>query len=317
MAIQKEVNLNEPLNADVEATLNKSTLTPDLTHATITLHGDFFRQLQGRLNRHVFWHPISEVIYVTVIIVVLTTQLWDYIVISDSIGEFFYFAVKSRDFWFQFMTLFPAFVCVLGIEGLLNYIVSDQLKEISDNLIKTEYLDAAFGFDIRKFGQLEGSEKKSEDVKLLSNGQNTSVILYRESPIAALTLKPLDGKIKVTGVHVKKVFRKADFEGLLLDWAIERTREILKETNEESVELVADGYTFDLPLIQSLKIKQFKHIDSSLNLNPFMENEGNYFILLFQKIFGLRRESYSLTVGNVEVNEEIIREKQSKVKRRV
>lgn len=311
MALQNEVDLNQPLDASKPSTLSKSALTPELSHAAITIHGDYYRQLQMRLNKYVFWHPISVTVYTIIATSVLSYRLWDYIVISESIREFLSFFYRSRDFLYQILGVFPVGVVVVGCFGLLNWLASDDLRCIADNLIQRNYIGEIFGFEIAKFRKLNVTDKITpKEIKLLAKGDNSQLMIYRESPIAIATLNPLYDNstesnfvVKITGLHVRKVFRKVDFESLMIDWAILRSRQIFQEYvgNTKSIAgckitVIIDAYSFDQLTIDILKRKQFGVINEDINLNPFEKKHPNLLMTLFQKLFNVKRQTYGITI---------------------
>ena len=96
----------------------KTTLKPELSKAAIVLHGDRYKQLQAKLTKYVLWHPISIVVYTTVLPVVVGYVLWDYISISDNLIEFYHIMMKEKkDFIFSFFTAFPLFASVFASFG--------------------------------------------------------------------------------------------------------------------------------------------------------------------------------------------------------
>lgn len=329
MAIQKEVDLNTPLDKDKTPSLAQSILTPDLVVASLNLHGDFYRQLQSKFNRYIFWHPLSRVIFVTSLVTGFVYRLWDYIVISDTILEFFSFFLKSNDFIFQIFTMFPILVVFFGVTGLSAYILGDDLRGISDNLLKKGYASEIFGFDVQAFSRLPApteessaitsgattstgtlekrtkAKKSAKDEITLENGKNTQIIIYRDSPIAIVTLNPQPEEtdntllIKISGLHTRKVFAKVDFDGLLIDWAIIRAKEIVKETGSkvDKVVLEINGYTFDPELAKTLADKKFKVVSQSLSFHSFEDKKVGPFLMIFHKIFGLKKEVYQLEIS--------------------
>ena len=96
MVVQKEIDLNKPLDANAAPVLAKTTLKPELSKAAIVLHGDRYKQLQAKLTKYVLWHPISIVVYTTVLPVVVGYALWDYISISDNLIEFYHIMMKEK-----------------------------------------------------------------------------------------------------------------------------------------------------------------------------------------------------------------------------
>lgn len=315
MAIQKDVDLNTPLDNEKAPSLAKSPLTPDLVVASLNLHGDFYRQLQSKFNRHMFWHPISKTVFVASLSASFLYRLWDYIVISDSVIEFLSFARKSNDFVYQLFMLFPVLVIFFGITGLTAYILGDDLRGISDDLLKKGYATDIFGFDVREFSRLPApteasatgtsveKKSKSKTKDPLAVGKNSEIILYRDSPIAIVTLNPQAPAsdsltIKISGIHTRKVFAKADFDSLLIDWAILRAKEIAAETGSKAEKLILEinGYSFEPELANTLIQKDFKVVSQSYNFHSFEDKEVGYFLLIFHKLFNLKKQVYQYEI---------------------
>ncbi|ODV82002.1 uncharacterized protein CANTADRAFT_24699 [Suhomyces tanzawaensis NRRL Y-17324] len=316
MAVQKDIDLNKPLDASNRPLLSKTQLTPELSQASLNLHGDFYRQLQSKMNRHIFWHPVSCFYLFGIMTAASIYRMWDYIVISDSVVEFFSFFFKSRDFLFQLTTIFPVLIVVVGSLGLVCYMSSDDLKTVTDRLTRISYVEKLYGFNLREFAKISDSEAaiklSSSNVKLLKNGANSLLMVYRESPIAIVTLSPLIEQstpekfiVEITGLHVRKVFGKVDFDALLLDWAILRSRQIyqdyvdaknIRNIDGNNIRLYINGYTFDQGLTKLLKSKNFIAAQETFELNPFEPLNVNFLQKAIQKVFDIKRITYGLNI---------------------
>lgn len=320
MAVQKDVNLNEPLSTKVPPTLGKTSLTPELSQAALILHGDYYSQLQGKCNRYVFWHIFSTTFLIISTSIFTYYRLYDYISVSESIGEFVSFFWKNRDFQFQVMGILPWLVCVFGIVGIVAHFASDVFKDISVKLPQSNYMEKIFGFNLKEYAKLSESallkqnrKLSSKDSILLKNGANTHIIMYRDSPIAIITLKPLIDEssesnlvIKITGLHIRKAFAKVDFDVLLLEWSYERARELLKEykpNKNAKLTLLVDAFSFDKELIKTLESQSFQKISSSFTLNSFEDDsnsEPGFFSYISStgayKTFGISKDTYRLTL---------------------
>lgn len=314
MVKQQELNLNVPLDAQTKPTLSTTSLRPDLSEASLNLHGDYFRQLQSKLNRHVFWHPFSVLFILVTTIGYLIFKIYDYIELSNSLGDFFQYLKKSNDMKYQITTIFPILVMTFGVVGISTYLISDEFKAISDSLTGKEQIEELYGFDLVKFAKLPSKNKEAlspKELKLLKNGDNTHIITYRESPIAIITLKLLPEKstasafyVSITSLNVRKVFAKVDFDKLLLDWAVLRSRQLFEENTEGKYDsegckiyITAQAYSFDKDFVKTLKNNHFGLIKESYELSPFLNapKEG----LLTQSIhkaFGIKRYVYGLTI---------------------
>ncbi|KAK6454464.1 inorganic phosphate transporter Pho86 [Scheffersomyces xylosifermentans] len=321
MAIQKEVNLNEPLDSNALPKLVKKNLTPDYTQAALSLHGDNYRQLQSKLNRYLFWHPYTLSVYLTVIPATFVYQTWDYILISDDIIEYLLFFIKSNDFRFQVLSVFPAIASVMAIIGVTAYFLSDELKVVSDKMITEGYATEIFGFNVHQYSKLPADLETAKDIQLYNQGANTQMIIYRDSPIAICTLNPdfenaTNDKltIRISGLHVRKVFSKVDFESLLLDWSIFRSREIfqayakskgIKDVNNKKVSLLIDEMSFNDNIDLVLRMKGFVVVNETKEINPF-KNVLNSFQTLVHEVFGITRKTYELDIITNNEDTEIL-----------
>ncbi|CAK7891571.1 hypothetical protein CAAN1_01S05864 [[Candida] anglica] len=343
MAIQKTLNLNAPLNANTSATLKSTELVPELAEASLTLHGDNYRQRQVRCNRFVFWHPISMTFFTASLVLYVCVQYRDYVSQADSIGEFFEFALDDRDFLFRLFMTLPGIVCLAACVSCVAYFLSDDFRTISDKLPEHGYVNELYGFNLRNYAKLPEGGKNvttSTEKELLKNGKNSSLLIYRDSPIAIATVKPLLEKsdqenffVSVTGLHIRKVFAKVDFDDLLLDWVNQRATELLGEyikTNKKNkgakVTILVEVFNFEKEFIKTLESKFYSKVNVSYDLNTFpeivaAENASHVknrtkkstrsvlkgvSIEAANKLFGLQKFTYALTVSKKTVVEDIV-----------
>lgn len=322
MAIQKKVDLNDPLDASAKPTLKKTALTPEYSEAALTLHGDIYKQLQNKARQHVFWHPSSLVVMVVGFVGILVYRLYDYIVVADSVIEFLGYFVSRRDFQFQVISAFPIFMTIFMGYSMIAYFVSDDFVSISKDL--PNHAEKLFGFELKKFAALRTDNNSKnltpKESKLLKNGENSNLIIYRDSPIAVCTLEPLvdsstltNFNVKISGLHVRKVFAKVDFESLLLDWAILRSRMLFQDfTNGKlnvdgcKINLLIDAYSFDKRFVDILRARSFKLVGESYRLNTFSDKPNNALITLLLRGFGIKRQTYVLTLVTKNGDEDIL-----------
>lgn len=330
MAVQKKVDLNEPLDVNVKPTLSKETLKPSYAEAALRLHGDYYRQSQGKCNRYIFWHPFSLVLLVGGTGVFMFYKLFDYMVVADSVGEFLGFFLNNRDFQYLLTSCLPTLALLFGLIGGISFFMTDSIREVSNSLAKDEYMQVLFGFDLRKYAKLPENPLSPKDKALMKNGENTQVLLYRESPIAVLTLKPLFDRsspanfmVKITGLNVKKVFSKVDFETLLIQNALIRAREIfqgyVKDTKDIEgckINILIDAYSFDAEFLSKLKLMKFSKLLTSYEVDPFKEdiksNDSAESVISkisfynLRRIFGISRDTYGVTLLVKNADEDLI-----------
>lgn len=319
MAIQKEVDLNRPLDPNAKPTLSQTKLTPELSQAVLNLHGDRYRQLQSKCNRHVVWHPLSMATLGVLVFIYAIFQFWNLIVVLESLAEFWSLVLRNK---YLIALSMPGLVLSFTVIALSSFIISDEFRSVSDRLVKSEYLVSLFGFELKKYAQLSTKDSENgslspKEAKLLKEGsQNTQVLIYRDSPIAAVTVVPLlqnstesNFFVKITGLNVRKVFAKVDFDNLLVEWSILRSRELLQEyasskkvknVDGAKVTVLMDAYSIDSALVATLQQNSFTKIKSSLQIDPFVPESTprgvDLFYNVLHKFFRVSRDTYALTL---------------------
>lgn len=328
MSGQKKVDLNEPLDVEAKPTLNKTNLTPELSEGAITLHGDFYRQQQSQCNRYIFWHPFSLFVLITASSIYFVYLAYDLIAISDDVFEFIRLLMRNK---LIIVSVFPCLTLLFACIGLSAFLVSDEFRVISDKLMNPSYVDQLFGFDLAKYSKLTNEDNTRQftpkELKFLNDSsKNSHLIIYRDSPIAVITVKPLlDNStesnffVKITGINVRKVFAKVDFETLLIEWALLRSREIMQEylkskkiTKNEGCKLniLIESYSFNKGLNKILKSLSFGLVKEDLELNPFAQTNEKLISFIttrsVTKFFGVKRQTYGLTLLTKNEDEDIL-----------
>lgn len=311
MVSQRKLDLNEPINSQKESKLEFSKLTPDLCEASLTLNGDYFRQMQSLLVKRIIWDKYSISFMVLVLACYNYYVLADFIEVSESISEFITITKNNR--FLKSSLLFNSMVLLvcLGAVGVCSLFVSDEFKIISDNLMSSKYQLYLYGFELSKFSKLDPNSTTPKDNAFLAKGTNSQLILYKEAPIACINLKPLPENsndatlfIKITGINVRKAFKPLDFEQLLLDWALERSMMLLeahlkdrkiKNSKGCKTTILIDCYSFDGEFARFLKKNKFNKVDSSFNYNPTGEKTA-IFNGLANSIFKSTRDTYAIHI---------------------
>jgi hypothetical protein len=313
MVEQIPLNLNVPLDVNSESTLSKTPLTPQLATASTVLVGDYYVQQQGKLNKYILLHRITVSISVVLVTSIMTYKIWDYIAVSDSIGEFLRFFLV-RDFIFEIVSSLPVLLFISAIIGIVSYLISDDLKEVSKKLIKDNYVGDIFGFDLVKLAKIDKDAKLSQnDVEILKQGENTLMLVYRNSPIAIASVveapseDPSTFVVKITGLHVRKVFEKVEFDQLLLDWCISRSYHLFKEyakskkienTSDVKIQILIDAYNWDEKYVKTIVKNKFVPKSESWEINPFSVTPVAWWQLLANKLFLVKRITYELTLSS-------------------
>lgn len=313
MVQQKEVDLNKPLDADAEPVISRVPLEPELSTVALTLHGDIYRQAQGKTNRQIVWHPLTQA-YVFAVFAISTFYVFkDIVEISDSVGEFFGLVLHNK---YVLTRYFPAMIFVAGTVGLVSFTITDEYRVITDKLATDSYLAQIFRFPLKIYANAQPSDMNSAFVE--SASQSTDLIEYRNSPIAIVTVVPLPDKsntdtfhAKITGLHVKKAYRTAGLEEDLLAYAKEKARALCNRyvadnnipTKNIRIVLTADAYSADKNLTTLYEKDGFSVKNTTTKLDPFSTEATKTFFYIIPadsllRFFGVSRITYELEMDN-------------------
>ena len=329
MAVQKEVDMQKPLDATKKAKLETTFLKPEWVQAALVLHADYYTQARATCNKFIFWNPITIFILVLAFGLLTIKQYDDFIAMSGNIAEFLSFATKDEVFLLRIFTVLPFFLCVLGGLIIAIYFMTNVFGDIVEHLLKGKYDEDVFGFNVRKFALLNtnrDSQMLPKETELLKQGNNTLLFIYRETPIAVVTIKPLFERsndtnfyVKISGVQVRKVYARVDFHSWMIDWVLGRSRQLfqqyVKRENTEGckIHILTDAYSFDSFYVNLLKKKSFGKISSSSNLDPFDKfyKSGKKFFGLVPseaifRLFNVFRETYGVTILTKDMDQDIL-----------
>lgn len=313
MVAQQPVNLHEPLDETKDATLRIVPLQPSLATAALTLHGDYYRQLQSKSNTVIVWHPLVQ-LYIFGILGAFTvykySELWE---ISDSYAELWRLIKNNK---YILTTFFPVLIFIAGTVGLVSFLITDEFRTVSDGLAGEEYMLKLFQFPLRVYAaaSIDDLASKTSRQFVESASNSTDLIEYRETPVAVVTVIPLANEsnsevfhAKISGLHVRKVYRNAGLDEDLLEVAIGKAKLLTVRYIEDnkikgSVKTVlrAEAYSFD-PILSKLYISNgFKLIESSTNVNPFAKKQDTLFGVFsassLMSFFSIYRQTYELEI---------------------
>ncbi|CAK9438336.1 uncharacterized protein LODBEIA_P25600 [Lodderomyces beijingensis] len=312
---QKPIDLNKPLDVDAAPTLSKTQLTPDLTKAAIVLQGDKFKQTQAKLTKYILWHPIAISLYTLIVPIVFSRSLWDFIEVSDNVAEFFTLALRNKkDFVFGVISTLPVLAGIFACFGFLAFLLSDELGSVSSKFVERKHCDVIFGFDVRQFANAAtGAVNKDSEL-----------VIYRDSPIAIGTVRPDSDnstadefKVVISGIHIRKVFAKVDFDKMLLEWAVLRSRELYSEflakkksknqSKTGQIQITVDAYSFDKHFERMLTSSGFTLLSRSSILDPFDSKLSRWQEFL-HKFLGISRDTFGLTLTTENDDVELLKE---------
>lgn len=314
-----ELDLHRPLDRDIPSTIRRIPLRPRLSLAALTLHGDFYRQLQSRTNARIFWHPATVTFMVVVLSATLVYQYYDLWVVSDTWAEFGSLVMRNK---YLVTTLFPSLIFVAGTVGLTSFLLTDEVRVISDNIGGSAQQLRLFGFPLKVYANASPQDlENKESAEFLKNASaSTDLIEYRESPIAIVTVVPLPEQstrdtfyAKITGFHVRKSYKDAGLQNELLDIAIEKAKELLASYSKQKkikknalrTVLLCDAYSMDPTNRPFVEQKGFEIKLSTTQLDPFASADAKPEKFLnvipdsvIKRFFGVYRHTYELEVEN-------------------
>lgn len=280
---QLDASLDKPIDKDAPPTIYGSKLTPELATAALNLAVDFVKQQQALVNKHLLWHKI------TVLTTLLSVLL--YLVPNATVprgtrtvgGWLLQFAMINKKELFTACVV--AAMAASMLFTLLSKFTEAVFKSRTDEIVRLNGANV-FHVDLTKLA----TEKVSKGSEI----ENTQVIVYRDTPIALVSVienqRLSSNESLVMGVSTigcRRVYLKSGLLEDLLDWALVRTKNVQQQGKHkagQSMKLLVDAYSFDEPLKQALKKKGFSLVQS-------YKVEGSR---ILGGLFGVRRELWGL-----------------------
>lgn len=313
MVAQVDLDLNKPLDADAQSIIARVAMNPSLALLALTLHGDYYRQLQSKCNRRIVWDPLLQLVLVTLFVGITAYIFRDIYQIADSFGEFLSLLWANK---FALTNLFPALIIIGGFIGVITFTITDEFRNMSDVMSTDEAMAKVFRFPLRIYANARESDMDSTLIE--SGSRSTDLIMYRNSPIAVITVVPEPEKssdkvfyAKITGLHVRKSYAKAGLEEDLLQYAKAKALELSEKYAKDNkfngkkikTILLADAYTVD-PVLPALYLRNgFKVTGSSYHINSFQREKNSEKIMkivplsVLYKFFSIQRLSYELELN--------------------
>lgn len=261
MAEQVDASLNEPINKDAPPTIYGTKLKPELATAALNLSVDFLKQQQSLANKHIMWHGNTVAIVLLCAFVYLVPRVTVPAGTKTVSGFLLQFVLINRA---ELLT----FVVVIMIGASFIFTFLSRFTEVMFKAKISQVVDtkgaAVFNFNLTDLSKGELDDKSKLD--------NTQVIVYRETPIAMVSiienklLSSSDSLVMgVSTIGTRRVYLKSGILEDLLDWALVRTKNIQnsgKYSAGNSMKLLVDVYSFDKPMKETLKSKGFSLIKS-------------------------------------------------------
>lgn len=258
MPEQKDANLDTFIDEKAPPTLYFSKLSPELSNAALNLAVDFQRRSQSPAIKAVAIHPISLTTIILSVLLYAHYNLWDYY----RIGGF----ALVRDNLEVFMMVLVFATGLMSVFFVLGTYLTNSIREKADGISKDT--TPIFGLDLTKLAVINPENKKldKESKEILAKSENTNIALYRETPIALVSVEPVENlsnkdrfTTKITGLGIRKVYQKSGILEDLIDWAIVRSN-TLNANKSEKILVLIDVLSTDSETQKVLKDKQFQHI---------------------------------------------------------
>ncbi|AOA64539.1 Protein required for teh ER exit of the high-affinity phosphate transporter [Komagataella phaffii CBS 7435] len=273
MVIQKEFDLTVGLSEDKEAVVSYSDLTPEYSTISLNLVIDRRRNLQALLNKKLLW---SAPCWVGVLSISLG---YGYFKLAD---YFKYIPLQelilNNNFRYELISTLILAGMVFSIFFALFALKTEFLRADADKLV--EESEKAFGFDLKAYSNLPvntvdeyKSLRKTDDkeLELLENGKNSQIVIYRETPIAVISLvvdkdpnqtNNSSYVVRIQSFGIRRVYVKSGIMKELLIWALYRTRTIVEALNASEVLVLCELYSFEKDVIPTFQELTFKKISS-------------------------------------------------------
>ncbi|ONH68229.1 Inorganic phosphate transporter PHO86 [Cyberlindnera fabianii] len=255
---QKTARLDYLMDEKAPPTIYSTKLTPELSEAALNLTIDFQRQKQTGATMRLIKHPYTFAI-IAAAFGVFSTWTLGQIVKDQGLRELKY----QLDKVISVIVFTTMFTCVVF------HLLNRQTEVIRDNADKiAESSEGVFGFNIREFAAVKaGAKVTKKEREMLDKAENTSIVVYRDTPIAVISLVPvpaLSNKekfvTKITGAGIRKVYQRSGIIEDLLDWAVYRSG-VLNNSKSPKILVCIEVLSTDSDLKKVLKAKQFQFLE--------------------------------------------------------
>ncbi|CAD6631177.1 HN1_G0006830.mRNA.1.CDS.1 [Saccharomyces cerevisiae] len=279
---QVDASLDKPLDIDAPPTIYSVNLEPEYGTAALNLSADFIRQEQALANKYLFFHPVILVVLTIGLLIYLTPRIVFPIRNTGSVAGWFYQLARIN----KKVVLSGLVFTAIGASFLFTL-----LSRVSDSYFKSKINQLVGSKGEKVFGiNLNDLVARHETKDPVVN--NTHIIVYRETPIALISLAPnmtlsTDENLvmSVTTVGCRRVYVKSGIIEDLIDWAMLHSKNIRSSGKYgETMKLLIDVYSFDSTLKEILKKKGFTYIQSI----RVSENR------LLGGLFGVKKELWGL-----------------------
>lgn len=266
-----------PLDANAPPDLKVLPLLPEYSLASLNYAIDYYRQLHSVFVTTMFWSPQT-----LSVLVAANASFWYYMFGNQITTRGI--SVIYSDPMSMLQTLFFVMVS-LAISLILCRLASYKMRDISDE-IRDNGGEDLFGINLREYLMTEVENPTKYSASLLKLAENSQVVVYRDTPIAEVSVKLgaiKDGvqEAKITTIGLKKVYRKSGMYDDLLTWAKGRAKALAEKNKKASSFLLeVDSYSLDPTL------------NKAILANNFVLVKQDYFKGALGSIFGFSKDTY-------------------------
>ena len=214
---QVDALLDRPLDIDAPPTIYSVNLKPEYGTAALNLSADFIKQEQAQANKYLFFHPIILIVLAFGLLIYLTPRVYFPLRNTGSVAGWFYqlALINRRE------VLTGLVFTAIGASFLFTLLsrVSDSYFKSKINQLVASKGEKVFGINLNDLV----ARHETEDPVV----NNTHIIVYRETPIALISLSPNmtlstneNLVMSVTTVGCRRVYVKSGIIEDLIDWAM-------------------------------------------------------------------------------------------------
>ncbi|KAH3675552.1 hypothetical protein WICMUC_002641 [Wickerhamomyces mucosus] len=295
MVEQKDASLDSFLDESAPPTLVFTKLTPELSNAALNLSIDFFRNIQTTASRAIVFHPFS------IISILLSSSAYSYYILGD-----YYKVGGIKLIWENLEIVVTVLIFITGVSSfffVLATFFTTVIRDRADNIVKDS--EVVFGLDLTRLAVINPKSSKLDksSIELLEKAENTQIALYRETPIALISIEKSDELsnkqkfvTKIKGLGIRKVYSKSGILEDLIDWSIYRTN-ILNNNKAGKILILLEVLSTDNQLKKTLQKKKFQKITNKSIETDSISNIG-------LKLYGISVEIWGVAL-NVKNKDQI------------
>lgn len=256
---QVDARLGKPLDKDAPPSIYQTTLKPEYATAALNLSVDFVKQEQSLANKVLLFHPlVISMILILLIIVSVPNLTFPHGFISVTRWVYHLFLLNKSQ---VFTIVISSVMTISLIFTILSRIVDSTYKNQINQIVSNNG-ESIFNIKLNELAKKNGDkkEKKKNDEKILSN---TNIIVYRNTPIALISLSEshiLSNEtsivVTINSLGCRKVYLQSGILEDLIDWAMIRTQQL--NPKGKTCKLIIEVSSVNKFLQNTLMAKGFK-----------------------------------------------------------